>query len=41
MGHRLLTGWLSGVVPKGKYDVVLVPLVNVSHLPTHYFKGGL
>lgn len=41
MGHRRLTGWLLVVAPKGKYDIVPVPLVNVSHLPTHYFKGGL
>lgn len=40
-GSRLLTGWLLSVPPKGKYDILLVPLVSASHLPTHYCKGGL
>lgn len=38
---RLLTGWLLGVAPKGKYDIMLVPLINASHLPPHYCKGDL
>ena len=40
-GYRLLTSWLLGVAPKGKYDIMRVPLANASHLPTHYCKGGL
>lgn len=32
--HRLLTGWVWGMVPKGRFDIMVIPLVNTSHPPT-------